>query len=210
MALKLIRTRQGFNVYYVEPENLKQTGSHKVYSHGVHGFVTDFDFKEYEKSIAEKGFPPPADQIGIVHPNLNALKPGIEIMPARSLFSRGGLNYYSLMDAVDLDNTSPSLRAKIQTYKRKRLYEIDEFLEKELYASCMKSRTNYEKNLVTLIKTHISHPENLFDLHILGPRNAYWTSFSSIDISKALDAGIRMDIDWMLANKLLGLYATMK
>lgn len=210
MNLQILRTKKGFDVYYVNPEDLARIQDRQIFRSGLNATLVDFDFDKYDQGISRRGYPPPADMIGIVHPNVDSIKPGIEIMPARSLFRNNGVNFYTLIDCMDMDNVNPELKVKLERHKKKRLSEIQDFLENQIYSFANQGRETYERNIVAKIEKTLQRPERVFDLHVLGEKGAEWIQYNAIDLNKALDAGIHLNIDWLLANKILGLYATMK
>jgi len=209
--LKILESHKWLEVYFVRDKDLTQiqgkNETHNIYKYGHYSRVEGFDFNKYNRFIEENGFPPPATSIGNVFPNPDSMKPGIEIMPSRKLFEYGGRFYYILFDSLNIDTNDASRYGMIIENRRRLRPKIDRFLKEELYAPLKEDRTAYEKNLVRLIEENLKKPQNLFDLHVLSEPKAKWVGFDEINLREALEKGIKISIDWFLANKILAIYA---
>ena len=207
--LKVLQSHKALHVYFVrDSDKVSIEGKsrrYKIYKSGHEDRIENFDYDFYSDFIQEHGYQPPATKVGDVYPNPTSTKPGIEIMLAKELFRTGA--YYMIFDTFGFDTVNRSEYGRILMNRGRARSKIDKFLREEVYAPLGESREAYEKNLVELIEKYLTNPHNLFDLHILSEPKAQWVRFDEIDLKEALDKGIRLNIDWCMANKVLAMYA---
>ncbi len=213
-GMRILESKKAEPVYFVkEKDKIFLQGDDKIielYRKGYNYSPGEIKFESYkglfefyDKFVTEKEYSPSVLKLCEAHPNKQSKKPGIEIMASRSLFKKGLVSYYSLMDNAGLDTDNSHFKNKITRNRKKARSKIDRFLKKELYAPLSKSEKAYEKNLVRLINENVRNPENYFDLHLLSEPKARWAEFDEIDLEEALMKNISIDIDWVLANKIL-------
>jgi len=204
--VKILSSYQALPVYFVHETDIVTIEAMKLYKNGFIADSTEFDFEAYDAQITDRGWPDPLDTLAKVTPNMRATKPGIEIMCNRDLFKQDGRFFYALMDAKELDSVEISSQQKIRTCRSKKRKDIDKFLEKKLYAF-ERDVVKYQTTLITLIKKTIKNPTKLFELHVLQEDMARWIPWNETFLEHALKQQVTIDIDWLLANKLLALYA---
>lgn len=203
MNLKILKEPKGFHVFYVNPQDLVTVADYKIHKKGHYADIKDFDYELYEKHIDKYGFPPSVADVGEIFPRINSEKPGIEIMPSQNLFNNMGEHYYMIMDYFGLDSF------KRESCVNKRIIaqrQITQFLDQK-FSPVLSRKSAFQKRIVDTIDSYISQPQNLFELSILGEDNVETHPYSSVQVRAAIHSEIVVGIDWILAIKLLGLYA---
>lgn len=129
----------------------------------------------------------------------SAKKPGIEVMMKRG-------TYYDIIDRMGLDSFTNRYEDPTEILSSRNIANslIEKFLDEYLLKYESGSR-DYQHNLVDIINSCKS-PQSVFELHILGEKNAYWAPLS-LNLHDAIDAGINVDIDPICATKRLAAYA---
>jgi hypothetical protein len=204
--VKLIPSYRALPVYYVDTADLVRIQDRKIFTKGLYASDEDFDFETYDSQITNRGWPDPLSRLAKVRPNMEATKPGIEIMCNRKLFEQNGSFFYMLMESKGIDSIEKALQPKITRTRVKTRREMDKFLETQVYAFA-KNHSDYQERLLKVIADTIRNPQNLFELHILGEKRAEWVPWNSEFMQNAHKSKVIIDMDWLLANKLLALYA---
>ena len=91
--------------------------------------------------------------------------------------------------------------------KRSNLTKIEQFLERELLSYVDYGQFQYSTHLLELIDQYVKKPQEFFDLVVLNKNQITRLPYEKINLPEAIHNGIYVDIDWCLANKMLGLLA---
>ncbi len=210
--LHLLRMRRLHEVYFVSDSTLTYVngagGGHDIYRFGLGSFIDDWDYEKYSRFYEKNGYQPPADAVGTVVPNQRSIWPGIEIMLHRR-FCRDPKLWYGLMRhlGVDGDYGSPGSHEHVWKARLRLRNRSERFLADELYSPLIANQRSYQWNLLNLFDRHVPNPSRLFELRVLSDPVGRYMSWDAVDLYHANREGVRIDIDWLLANKVLAAYA---
>ena len=204
--LKLLKSRREYPVYFVSDDDLVEVDGVNVYKKGFDVKESDFDFDSYDMFFVKNGYAPSLDKVARVRPDRKRRVPGIEIFVSGKFFENARDFYYLMLDSFGIDSDNFSQYSSVVRNRFRVRSKIDTFLEGRLYSALKQSRRAYERKIIELIEENIEHPERLFDLRVLGKREARRLPFNRINLNKALEKNVLVDIDWLMANKLLALY----
>ena len=198
-------------IAYVTMDNLVNVGDGKeIYRHGFNHLELEADMGTFREYYEKHHRAPPAPEYAICYPNLRSRQPGIEIMASSELFQDNGRLFSMICSDQKMiapDGLDFYKYKRFLNSKNGRLRKIDKFLAEKLYAFD-KDEHAYSRNLVNLIRECHSSPGSMYQLEVLEKDGITRKNFSDIDLDEAISQGVFVDIDWLFANKILGLFGT--
>ncbi|MFT7615328.1 MAG: hypothetical protein ACI8Y7_000134 [Candidatus Woesearchaeota archaeon] len=208
--LTILRSERASPIFYVSSSNLvtvqrTQGRPIKVYQQAF-GFTERglFDLEGYGRHIDKYGYGLPADKTSQVQPNRKAREAGIEIRLAEDLFQNGASGFYDIFDRAGVDSGNSYDVKSMKHMRAITRRQVDNWLEKKVYGF-EKSNGTFGRNLINLTKAVIPNPDDYFGVRVLTKGKAKRMKFSEIDYDNALEQGVSISIDWVIANKVLAL-----
>lgn len=208
---RLLRRRQHWQVCYVHPADevsLRISGRQRtVFQKGIDVHESNHDFDAYDDFFERHGYAPPGDTVWDVEPAMKSEVPGIEIYCSRGFVQH---RMYRFFDVEGLDASSFSLAdyRAVHQHRMAANARVRRFIERDLLRVHREGHRAYGRFIASAIRDHFGAPEKVFEALVLTKPQMHVFPYNAVNLEEAIDADVRIGIDWVIARQILAYYAT--